>query len=83
MNVHDALEKAKSTTKDYRQIKVVIGGDGKTYQTSNAHFEVSEIAENFSQVVFLLPDSVAEYFRQEGRRQLQAEMRGLLNVSRA
>lgn len=83
MNVHDALEKAKSTTKDYRQVKVVIGGDGKTYKGTYPHFEVSEIAENFSQVALLLPDSVAEYFRQEGRRQLQSEMRGLLNVSRA
>lgn len=32
---------------------------------------------------FTVPESVAEYFRQQGRRQLQTEMRGLLNVSRA
>lgn len=35
------------------------------------------------QLTFKIPDSVAEYFRQQGRRQLQSEMRELLNVSRA
>ncbi len=34
-------------------------------------------------MVLRVPDSVAEYFRQQGRRALQSEMRGLLNVSRA
>jgi hypothetical protein len=35
------------------------------------------------QVVFQVPDSVAEHFRQQGRRALQAELRACLNVSRA
>lgn len=30
-----------------------------------------------------LPDSVAEVYRQQGRRQLQSELRGALNVARA
>lgn len=30
-----------------------------------------------------VPDSVAEHFRQQGRRALQSELRALLNVSRA
>lgn len=30
-----------------------------------------------------VPDSVAEHFRQQGRRALQSELRGLLNVARA
>lgn len=34
-------------------------------------------------MVLRVPDSVAEYFRQQGRRALQSELRSLLNTSRA
>lgn len=32
---------------------------------------------------FSVPESVAEYFRQQGRREIQSEMRSLLNAARA
>jgi hypothetical protein len=35
------------------------------------------------QLEIKIPESVAEHFRQQGRRALQSEMRGLLNVARA
>lgn len=32
---------------------------------------------------FTVPESVAEHFRQQGRREIQSEMRNILNVARA
>jgi hypothetical protein len=32
---------------------------------------------------FTVPDSIAEHFRQQGRREVQAEMRAVLNAARA
>jgi hypothetical protein len=77
------LQELLNYDKDYRQVKVAIGGDGKEYHSSDTHFQVTGAEVSQGQVVFLLPDSVAEYFRQEGRRLLQSELRGLLNASRA
>lgn len=71
---------------DYRQVKIVIGGDGQEYDTSDPHFEVSGLwrgsigtLSNRHHLILLLPDSVAEYFRQQGRRQLRREINLLLN----
>lgn len=77
------VSEISSESKDYRQIKVVIGGDGHSYKGTDNHFEVTSSISYPGLVYLLLPDSVGEYYRQQGRRQLQSEMRALLNASRA
>lgn len=76
------VEQISPGSKDYRQVKIAIGGKGKFYDATVSHFEISGVDTTGPQVSLLLPESVAEYFRQQGRRQLQSEMRALLNVSR-
>lgn len=69
--------------KDFRQVRVVIGGDGKQYLGTNGHFDVTgTYGLGRGIIALLLPDSVAEHYRQQGRRQLQAEMRSVMNAKR-
>ena len=81
MNVEQLTDKKG----DYRQVKVVIGGKGGVYEGAFPHFEITSAHpfDDAGQLILMLPDSVAEYFRQEGRRQLQSEFRSMMNVSRA
>lgn len=81
MNVNDFSPRIE--TPDYRQVRVAIGGDGKKYTGANSHFDITGVYQAGPNIVMLLlPDSVAEYYRQEGRRNLQSELRDLLHVSR-
>lgn len=63
-------------------VTVQIGEDSAAY-----HYAV--MADDFvalrggGRVLFRVPESVAEHFRQQGRRALQSELRALLNASRA
>ena len=81
MNVEEITGKEH----DYRQVKIAVGGLGRAYGTAFPHFEITSIhnLEDAGQLILMLPDSVAEFFRQEGRRQLQSEFRALMNVGRA
>jgi hypothetical protein len=78
MNIDQITEHSNG---DYRQVQVVIGGTGKEYDSTQAHFEVSGVHSDSTagQLKILMPDSVAEYFRQQGRRQLRREINLLLN----
>lgn len=66
----------------YRQVKVSVGGDGKTYHAADPHFDITGSFQMGPNLILRLPDSVAEHFRQQGRRQLQAEFRDLLNAAK-
>lgn len=79
MNVNQILPEVE----DYRQVRVAIGGDGENYSSQSPHFDVTAVTySNQSPLTLVLPDTVAEYFRQQGRRELQAEMRKLINAER-
>ena len=63
------------------QVSIQIGEPSKGgyyYQVVAADLEVVGGVLRFT-----VPESVAEYFRQQGIRSLQADLRGLLNVARA
>lgn len=84
MNVKEMINSdPDANLSEFRQVKIAIGGDGKQYVSSDPHFEISGVCEIGSSLILLLPDTVAEFYRREGRRQLQAEFRSLMNVGRA
>lgn len=70
------LRKVQSPT----SVTVLIGGTTNGYRYP-AKARDLEYVGGFLQLA--IPESVAEHFRQQGRRQLQSELRDLLNTARA
>lgn len=80
----DAVEHYADGTCPLEGVRVQIGpvDGGYGYRAMRDDFQLS-FTGGVGVAVVNVPDSVAEHFRQQGRRALQSEMRALLNASRA
>lgn len=66
------------------QVSIQIGDIG--HKTKGGYFYqvlASDASLRNGVLHFTVPESVAEHFRQQGRREIQSEMRALLNAARA
>lgn len=71
----------KLTTEGVHTISVQVGDPrDRGYRYA---LVVDDVEQQYGGTVLRVPDSVAEYFRQQGRRALQSELRDCLNVARA
>lgn len=86
---HRLVERVRETEKAINSavgntcgVSVQIGEGDSAYHYSVMADDLVAVRAG-GRVVVRVPESVAEHFRQQGRRELQSEMRALLNVARA
>lgn len=83
-HIAESVEHYATTECPLEGVRVQIGpvDSGYGYRAMRDDFQLSFVG-GVGVVVIQVPDSVAEHFRQQGRRALQSELRNALNAARA